>query len=59
MLSEPETIPFSVKGGAEGDIIYDLNFTVTYLPDDTSAAQADKAVVPEIRKDTTYMIIMK
>ena len=57
MLSEPETIPFNVKGGAEGDIIYDLNFTVTYLPDDTSAAQADKAVVPEIRKDTTYMII--
>jgi cell division protein FtsN len=54
MLSEPETIPFSVKGGEEGDIIYDLNFTVTYLPDDTSA---DKAVVPEIRKDTTYMII--
>jgi hypothetical protein len=57
MTSEPDSIPFDIKGGTEGDIAEGLDFTLR-LKEVISSDTAPKIVLrPVVRKDTTYTII--
>ena len=59
MISEPDSIPFSIAYGSDGDIVRNLNFTLRMKPSDTVVVE-QVVVVPEkpiIRKDTTFMIV--
>lgn len=62
MVSEPDSIPFTISYGPDGDIVRNLNFTLRpETADAADTADIEPVVVepekPVIRKDTTYMII--
>jgi cell division protein FtsN len=57
MTSEPETLLFNIKSGIEGDIVAGLDFTLKMKPGDTTIIAPVVPVKPEVRKDTTYMIV--
>ncbi|MDP4223928.1 MAG: SPOR domain-containing protein [Bacteroidota bacterium] len=57
MSSSPETRQFRIRGGAEGDIVDNLDFVLKAIRVDTTTK---KPVVPEVvivRKDTTNLTI--
>jgi cell division protein FtsN len=54
MTSEPDSIPFTIKGGVDGDICDGLNFNLTMI------ARVREEVIqqkPPARKDTVYMVV--
>lgn len=58
MISDPDSLLFSVHGSIEGDIVYGLNFTVREKPAVSSLViLPTEPEKPVIRKDTTYMIV--
>ncbi|MFO7574372.1 MAG: SPOR domain-containing protein [Bacteroidales bacterium] len=59
MIAEPDSIPFSIAYGPDGDIVRNLNFTIRPKPADTVDIEPVVAIPdkPVIRKDTTYMIV--
>ncbi|MFN8241692.1 MAG: SPOR domain-containing protein [Bacteroidales bacterium] len=62
MIVKPDSIPFNVKGGTEGDIIEGLDFTITLLKPDTTGkvkpVTGEVRKTPEpVRKDSTMMIV--
>ncbi len=57
MKSEPERIEFTIKGGIEGDIAGDLNFILTVVKKDTTAAFPELPVIPSPQSDTSYVVL--
>lgn len=59
MVSVPDSIPFSIAYGSDGDIVRNLNFTLRPKPSDTAVIEPVVVIIekPVIRKDTTYMVI--
>jgi len=57
MISEPDRIPFNIAGGIDGDIAYNLNFTLFVKPGDTTATEPVVPDKPVTTKDTTYMVV--
>ena len=58
MLSDPDTLQFSIAGGIDGDYVDGLDFTLRMKPEDITLIPP--SVTPEkpvVRKDTTYMIV--
>ena len=53
MLSEPAIRGFIIKPGLEGDIVDDLDFKIRLQMADTGRI----SIKPEVRKDTSYLII--
>jgi cell division protein FtsN len=54
MTSEPDSIPFSIKTGLEGEIIDNLNFNLTRIGKISEEVIQPK---PPVRKDTVYMVV--
>jgi hypothetical protein len=57
MISDPELMPFSIAGSIDGDIVDNLNFTLTAKTGDTTVILPVIPEKPVVRKDTSYMII--
>ncbi len=57
MKSEPERIEFTIKGGIEGDVAGDLDFILTRIIKDTTAALPVLPVIPSPQADTSYLIL--
>jgi hypothetical protein len=63
MISDPETLQFTIAGGIDGDIADGLDFALKLVPGDTakvSPVAPELPVVPQVpsvKKDTTYMIL--
>jgi hypothetical protein len=53
LISDPDSLQFSIAGGIDGDFVDGLDFTLRLRPGDTT--YIPQAAV--IRKDTSYMII--
>lgn len=57
MSSYPDTLGFRIAQGINGDIVENLNFSLSLEAGDTTSV---KVVIPEkpvVRKDTTFMIV--
>ncbi len=57
MISNPVSLPFTIAGGMDGDMIENLDFTLTLRPGDTTSVLPVIQKKPTVRKDTSYMII--
>ena len=57
MISNPASLPFTIAGGIDGDMVENLDFTLTLRPGDTISVQPVIQEKPTVRKDTSYMII--
>ncbi len=57
LISVPDSILFTIKGGPDGDLVTDLNFNLRIKPGDTTALRPETITEPVVAKDTTYLII--
>ena len=57
MLAEPDSIGFSIVPGIDGDIAYNLNFTLAPKAGDSALIEPQVPQISVTRKDTTYMIV--
>ena len=54
MTCEPDSIPFTIRAGSEGDYVDGLDFTLRMIRTEPEVVTPEK---PAIRKDTVYMVI--
>ena len=56
MSSDPDSIPFAIRGGADGDIAEGLDFNLKKI---IVVSAGEEIVIPEpvVRKDTSYMVV--
>jgi hypothetical protein len=54
MTCEPDSIPFTIRAGSEGDYVDGLDFTLRMIRTEPEVVIPEK---PVIRKDTVYMVI--
>ena len=57
MTSSPDSIPFTVNAGLDGDYIEGLNFVLRKIITDTVPAVPEPVTEPAIKKDTSYLIL--
>lgn len=59
MTSEPDSIPFTVRAGLEGDIVEGLDFNLKKIIPPVKEQEQEIPVqkVPVVRKDTSYLIV--
>ena len=57
MISEPDSIQFSIKEGIDGDVVSNLNFNLKKKSVEKTTLAPDIKKTPVARKDTSYMII--
>jgi len=56
--SEPDSIGFSIRGGADGDMVSDLDFILKKITKDSVIVKQDVSQeVPVNKKDTVYTIV--
>jgi cell division protein FtsN len=57
MISTPDSLAFSIMANTEGDYVEDLNFTVRKIAVHQDSVSAPPAVVPVVKKDTSYLVV--
>lgn len=57
MTSSPDSIPFTMNAGLDGDYIEGLNFVLRKIITDTVPAVPEPVTEPAIKKDTSYLIL--
>jgi len=57
MNSEPDSIPFTIRGGLEGDIVDWLDFNLKKIVPPVKETEVVVQKPPVVRKDTSYLIV--
>ncbi len=57
MISIPDSLAFNIMANTEGDYVEDLNFTVRKIAVQRDSVSAPPAVVPLLKKDTSYLVV--
>ncbi|MGB8491737.1 MAG: SPOR domain-containing protein [Bacteroidales bacterium] len=57
LVSEPESVSFSITGGIEGDIVDGLDFVLKPLPEEAKTTPSVIQDTALVRKDTSVMVI--